>query len=160
MEINGYLQAPAVSPPEEKPLVSIGQDIGWAPEPVWTLRWLSYAVKGDANENVLSNTGVHVTLKCVPSNNWTNGSVWGGHVKQPLFPQVSVTDGVTVPQLGQLDRHYNLHILSVRGSIDVAFAFKYLNHWYDNCRRVFKARVPRDVLEYRGNDVQNKWGTS
>jgi hypothetical protein len=45
-------------------------------------------------------------------------------LKQPLFLQVVVTDGAIVPQLGQLDRHEKLHILSGEGTIALALTFK------------------------------------
>jgi hypothetical protein len=32
----GQLHAPATLPPGKEPLVPIGQEAGWAPEPVWT----------------------------------------------------------------------------------------------------------------------------
>jgi hypothetical protein len=38
MEMSGQLHAPATSPPGEEPAVSIGQEAGRAPEPVWTHR--------------------------------------------------------------------------------------------------------------------------
>jgi hypothetical protein len=38
MEVSGQLHAPAALPPGKKPLVPIGQEAGWAPEPFWT-RW-------------------------------------------------------------------------------------------------------------------------
>jgi hypothetical protein len=37
MEVSGELHAPAALPPEKEPPVSIGQEAGWAPKPVWTL---------------------------------------------------------------------------------------------------------------------------
>jgi hypothetical protein len=36
MEVSGQLHAPAALPPGKEPLVSIGQEAGWAPEPFWT----------------------------------------------------------------------------------------------------------------------------
>jgi hypothetical protein len=38
MEVIGQLHAPAVLPPAKEPLVPIGQEAGWAPEPSWTRR--------------------------------------------------------------------------------------------------------------------------
>jgi hypothetical protein len=38
MEVSGQLHAPAALPPGKGPLVPIGQEAGWAPEPFWT-RW-------------------------------------------------------------------------------------------------------------------------
>jgi hypothetical protein len=38
MEVSGQLHAPAALPPGKEPLVPIGQEAGWAPEPVW-MRW-------------------------------------------------------------------------------------------------------------------------
>jgi hypothetical protein len=35
----GQLHVPAVLPPEKEPLVSIGEEAGWIPEPVWTRWW-------------------------------------------------------------------------------------------------------------------------
>jgi hypothetical protein len=37
MKVSDQLHAPAILPPEKEPLVLIGQEAGWAPEPVWTL---------------------------------------------------------------------------------------------------------------------------
>jgi hypothetical protein len=39
MEVNGQLHAPAALPAGKEPLVPIGQEAGWAPEPVWTRWW-------------------------------------------------------------------------------------------------------------------------
>jgi hypothetical protein len=36
MEVSGQFHAPAALPPGKQPPVSIGQEAGWAPEPVWT----------------------------------------------------------------------------------------------------------------------------
>jgi len=36
MDVSGQLHAPVALPPGKKLLVSIGQEAGWAPEPVWT----------------------------------------------------------------------------------------------------------------------------
>jgi hypothetical protein len=36
MEVNGQLHAPATLLPGKEPLVSIGNEAGWAPESVWT----------------------------------------------------------------------------------------------------------------------------
>jgi hypothetical protein len=38
MEMSGQLHAPAALPLGKEPLVPIGQEAGWAPEPFWT-RW-------------------------------------------------------------------------------------------------------------------------
>jgi hypothetical protein len=38
MEISGQLQAPVALTPGKEPPVPIGDEAGWAPEPVWTLR--------------------------------------------------------------------------------------------------------------------------
>jgi hypothetical protein len=38
MEVSSQLHTPAASPPEKEPLVPIGQEAGWVPEPVW-MRW-------------------------------------------------------------------------------------------------------------------------
>jgi hypothetical protein len=38
MEVSGQFHAPAALPSEKKPLLPIGKEDGWAPEPVWT--WL------------------------------------------------------------------------------------------------------------------------
>jgi hypothetical protein len=35
--VNGLLYTPASLPPEKEPVVPIGYEAGWAPEPVWTL---------------------------------------------------------------------------------------------------------------------------
>jgi hypothetical protein len=35
MEVSGQLHAPAALPPGKEPLVPIGQEAGWAPEPFW-----------------------------------------------------------------------------------------------------------------------------
>jgi hypothetical protein len=35
MEVSGQLHAPAALPPGKEPLVPIGYEAGWAPEPVW-----------------------------------------------------------------------------------------------------------------------------
>jgi hypothetical protein len=39
MEVSGQLHAPAALPPGQEPLVPIGQEAGWAPEPFWTRWW-------------------------------------------------------------------------------------------------------------------------
>jgi hypothetical protein len=39
MELSGQLLAPAALSPEKEPLVPIGWEAGWAPEPVWTRWW-------------------------------------------------------------------------------------------------------------------------
>jgi hypothetical protein len=36
MEVSGQLHVPASLPPGKEPLVPIGYEVGWAPEPVWT----------------------------------------------------------------------------------------------------------------------------
>jgi hypothetical protein len=36
--VSGQLHAPAALPPGKEPLVPIGEEAEWAPEPVWT-RW-------------------------------------------------------------------------------------------------------------------------
>jgi len=36
MEVSGQLHAPTALPPGKEPLVPIGCETGWAPEPVWT----------------------------------------------------------------------------------------------------------------------------
>jgi hypothetical protein len=38
MEVSSQLHVPADLPPGEEPPVPIGQEAGWDPEPVWTLR--------------------------------------------------------------------------------------------------------------------------
>jgi hypothetical protein len=38
MEVSTQLHTPDALPPEKQPSVSIGQEAGQAPEPVWTLR--------------------------------------------------------------------------------------------------------------------------
>jgi hypothetical protein len=37
MEVNNKVQPPADVTPEKEPPIPIGQEAGWAPEPVWTL---------------------------------------------------------------------------------------------------------------------------
>jgi hypothetical protein len=37
MELIGQLHAPAALPPGKEPPVPIGQEVEWAPEPVWML---------------------------------------------------------------------------------------------------------------------------
>jgi hypothetical protein len=39
MEVSGQLHDPAALPPEKEPLVPIGKEAGWAPEPFWTRWW-------------------------------------------------------------------------------------------------------------------------
>jgi hypothetical protein len=39
MVMGGHLQAPAAVLPGKDPLVHIGEEAGWAPEPVWTRWW-------------------------------------------------------------------------------------------------------------------------
>jgi hypothetical protein len=39
MEVSGHLHAPASLPPRKEPLVPIGKEAGWAPEPFWTRWW-------------------------------------------------------------------------------------------------------------------------
>jgi len=36
MEVSGQLLDPAALSPRKEPLAPIGQEVGWAPEPVWT----------------------------------------------------------------------------------------------------------------------------
>jgi hypothetical protein len=38
MEVSGQVHIPAALPPGKEPLVPIGQEAGWVPEPFWT-RW-------------------------------------------------------------------------------------------------------------------------
>jgi hypothetical protein len=38
MEVSGQLHAPVALLPGKEPLVPIGQEAGWAPEPFW-MRW-------------------------------------------------------------------------------------------------------------------------
>jgi len=38
MEMSGQLHTPAALPPGKEPLVSAGQEVGWAPEPFW-MQW-------------------------------------------------------------------------------------------------------------------------
>jgi hypothetical protein len=52
MEASRQLYAPAVLIPEKEPLLLIGQEVGWAPVPVWTKRrkensWLQRDSKSD-----------------------------------------------------------------------------------------------------------------
>jgi hypothetical protein len=37
MEVSGKLYAPGASPPEKNPPVIFGQEVGWAPQAVWTM---------------------------------------------------------------------------------------------------------------------------
>jgi hypothetical protein len=37
MEVSGQLHAPAALPPEKEPVVPIGEEAEWAPEPFWTV---------------------------------------------------------------------------------------------------------------------------
>jgi hypothetical protein len=37
--VSGQLHAPVALPPGKEPLVSIGQEAGWTPEPFWTRWW-------------------------------------------------------------------------------------------------------------------------
>jgi hypothetical protein len=37
MEVSGQHHTPAALPPGKEPLVPIGQEAGWDPEPFWTL---------------------------------------------------------------------------------------------------------------------------
>jgi hypothetical protein len=39
MEVTGQLHGPAALPPGKEPLLHIGQEAGWAPQPVWTPWW-------------------------------------------------------------------------------------------------------------------------
>jgi hypothetical protein len=39
MEVSGQFHAPAALPQGKEPLVSIGKEAGWAPEPVWMQWW-------------------------------------------------------------------------------------------------------------------------
>jgi hypothetical protein len=39
MEVNGQLHVPADLPPRIVPLISIGWETVWGPEPVWTPWW-------------------------------------------------------------------------------------------------------------------------
>jgi hypothetical protein len=36
-EVSGQLHAPAALPPEKEPPVPIRYEVGWVPEPVWTM---------------------------------------------------------------------------------------------------------------------------
>jgi hypothetical protein len=36
MELSGQLHAPAALPPGKEPVIRIGYEVGWTPEPVWT----------------------------------------------------------------------------------------------------------------------------
>jgi hypothetical protein len=38
MDVSGQLHAPDTLPPRKEPLLPIGQEAGWAQEPVW-MRW-------------------------------------------------------------------------------------------------------------------------
>jgi hypothetical protein len=42
MEVSGQLHAPAALPPGKKPLVPIGYEAGWAPEPFRTWWWIKF----------------------------------------------------------------------------------------------------------------------
>jgi hypothetical protein len=55
MEVSGQLYVPAALPPKKEHLLSIGQEAGWAPEPVWTLwrRDKSLAPAGNRTPAVL-----------------------------------------------------------------------------------------------------------
>jgi hypothetical protein len=37
LEVSGQLRAPAALPPAVEPSVRIGYEVGWTPEPVWTI---------------------------------------------------------------------------------------------------------------------------
>jgi hypothetical protein len=37
MEVSGQLHAPVALPPRKEPLVPIEYEVGWSPEPVWTI---------------------------------------------------------------------------------------------------------------------------
>jgi len=39
MEVGGQFHAPTALPPGKEPLVPIGQEDGWGPEPFWTRLW-------------------------------------------------------------------------------------------------------------------------
>jgi len=39
MEVSDQIHAPAALSPGKEPLLHIGQDARWAPEPVWTRWW-------------------------------------------------------------------------------------------------------------------------
>jgi len=39
MKVSGQLHVPAVLFTGKEPLVPIGQEVGWAPEPFWTRWW-------------------------------------------------------------------------------------------------------------------------
>jgi len=39
MEVSGQVHAPAALSPVKGPLVPIGQEAKWTPEPFWTRRW-------------------------------------------------------------------------------------------------------------------------
>jgi len=42
--VNGQLHAPAALLSGEEPLLSVGYEVGWTPEPVWTLRTIDVSL--------------------------------------------------------------------------------------------------------------------
>jgi hypothetical protein len=59
MEVNGQLHTLAALPPGKEPLIPIGYEAEWAPDPVWTLwhREKSLASAGNRTSVVLSYPG-------------------------------------------------------------------------------------------------------
>jgi hypothetical protein len=71
LEVSGQLHAPAALPPEKEPPILIGEEAGWAPEPVWTIRrsenWETNGFYPVAM--ILQNT--HITQNITPRSNKT-----------------------------------------------------------------------------------------
>jgi hypothetical protein len=64
MEVSGQLHGPAALSPRKETLVSIEQEAGWAPEPVWALWWRekSPAPAGTRTPNNQARSPAHWAL--------------------------------------------------------------------------------------------------
>jgi len=60
------LDAPAALPPGKDPLVPVGEEAGWAPEPVWTLCRREEWIRDWSKHQVVCT----VYSGCVPKNSW------------------------------------------------------------------------------------------
>jgi hypothetical protein len=57
MDVSGLIHAPAALLPGKEPAVPIGEEAGWAPEPIWTLKGKENLVlKGKSNSGRLARS--------------------------------------------------------------------------------------------------------
>jgi hypothetical protein len=88
MGVSGQRHAPAaLLPPGKGTPVPIGQEAGWAPEPVWTqrLQEKSFAPAGNRTPTARFN----IDIKCV----FIQYSVW--HTSEELLPSIKITEPPT-----------------------------------------------------------------